>query len=295
MTIETPAETPAKTPAKLPVWKTARECYRLTFQHLGDLLRFSWPWLLLLIAVSGAIYWALYPAEVAAMAETGSGSNALWIASALISTAIGAAIAVPWHRLLLLGENQSLAGCLTFDARRRSYFIKAVATLALPIAPIVLAAFLIPEDTSAEASHLDFVRAAGFAMATIAAVMVINRLSLILPATALDDPNTGWQQAWRMTSRSTWRLFWLSLLVLAPIFVAVAVAFSLYPNEFLLLDSTTAPSRAAFAAANVVLELVSMLTGMLYVTFLSLAYRHFMSFPAPERAPDSNNATPPAP
>ena len=272
-------------PAKLPVWQTARECYRLTFRHLGDLLRFAWPWLLVLIALSGALYWALYPAEVAAMAETGSGSNALLITSALISTAIGAAIAVPWHRLLLLGENQSLAGCLTFDARRRSYFIKAVATLALPIAPIVLAAFLIPEDTSAEASQLDFLRAAGFAMATIAAVMVINRLSLILPATALDHAGVGWSKAWHMTRGNAWRLFWLSLLVLAPIFVAVAVAFSLYPNEFLLLDSTTAPSRAAFAAANVVLELASMLAGMLYVTFLSLAYRHFRGLPMPQSAP----------
>lgn len=281
----------SETPAKLPVWKTALECYRLTFRHLADLLRFAWPWLLLLIVVSGALYWTLYPAEVAAMAETGAGSNALWISSVLISTAIGAAIAVPWHRLLLLGEMQDLAGSLSFDTRRRSYFLNAIAVLALPVAPIVLAAFLIPVDSSAEGSLLDVFRAAGFGIATIAAVMVINRLSLILPARALDQLNAGWPQAWHITRSNTWRLFWLSLLVLFPVFAAIIFAFSLYPSEFSMLDSSAAPSRAAFTGANVVMDFVLMLTGMLYVTSLSLACRHFTGRPDPE----STNATRAAP
>ncbi len=143
----------SETPAKLPVWKTALECYRLTFRHLGDLLRFSWPWLLLLIALSGALYWGLYPAEQEALAKTGTGSNLLWIlTSALISTAIGAFIAVPWHRLLFLGEKQSLAGWhFVYDATAISSLCKAVAAFAADAAPSCAAHFsFFQQDTSDE-------------------------------------------------------------------------------------------------------------------------------------------------
>ena len=298
-----------ETPAKLPVWKTAAECYRLTFRHLGELLRFAWPWLLVLMAVSGALYWGLYPIEQKALAKTGSGSNVLWILTLLFSTVIGAFIAVPWHRLLLLGEKAGLTGSEHFSIRQRQYAVRAILLLLIPMLPIAALMYFYPASstdaaatTTGNADDVD-IGAMWLPMiyfgSIIALMALANRLSLILPATALGHTDKGWWKTWHMTQGNTWRLFWSSLIVFLPFVLAgIVAAFGDLFNEFAnpaeqikIAPVNELANRTSFTSWSVAWELAAMLFGMLYVTFLSLAYRHFTGLPVPE----SKNSIPRAP
>ncbi len=292
----------SETPAKLPVWKTATESFRLTFQHLGDLLRFAWPWLLLLIAVSCALYWGLYPVEKAALAETGSGSNLLWISTLFVSTMIGAFIAVPWHRMLLLGEKNDLSASGHFASRKWRYALRALLMIALPMLPILALIQFYPATSSEEAAttadSIDLVAMmlpVVYFGSFIALMVLVNRMSLILPATALDHNDVGWVETWSITRGNTWRLFWSSFIVSMPL-ILVAIGYVIHdlwvPVEPIkIAEVNEIANRTRFTLWSVGWELAAMLFGILYVTFLSLAYRHFTGLAAPE----STIATPAAP
>ncbi len=292
-------------PAKLPVWKTALECYRLTFRHLGDLLRFAWPWLLLLVAVSGALYWALYPLEKDALAKTGSGSNTLWFLTLLASTAIGAFIAVPWHRLLILGERPELAEALKLDNRHWLYLWRAFLLGVLPLAPLLLMLTLFHSglesavtESMTEAETTSLIATISGFLLFLLICLAAGRFSPILPATALAHNGVGWRNSWDMTRNNTWRLFWISLILSLPFVIAgiVAAGFDLNaelktPSEAIKAPVNEFAGRTSFTLWSVAMEFAGMLFGMLFVTFLSLAYRHFKRLAAPE----SKNSAPPAP
>jgi hypothetical protein len=263
---------------KLPIWPTAVDCYTLMWRHLRDLLRYAWPWFIALIAVSGALYWGFYPHERETITQTGAGSNTLWLSTVLASTAIGAAIAVPWHRLVLIGEQQSMAASLHLDLYKRQCLIGALALFLVPALPLLLIESLLPAAPASAAAEALSTR--DLALMVVGAVFflaipIINRLSLVLPASALHRDDVGWAATWRMTRGNTWRMFWASFVPMLPLIAAAIVAFSIYSGVTLIEDATVAPSRAAFTLSNVLWEVGAMLFGMLYVTFLSLAYRHF--------------------
>ncbi len=146
-----------------------------------------------------------------------------------VSTAIGAAIAVPWHRFCYLERTRALQTVFRSTHGGDPILSRRLPPWHFPSHQLCSRHSLFRKIRALRVRQLDFLRAAGFLMATIAAVMVINRLSLILPAAALDHAGVGWSKAWHMTRGNTWRLFWLSLLVLTPIFLSIIIGFALFP------------------------------------------------------------------
>ncbi|MEQ1673013.1 MAG: hypothetical protein ABL893_19350 [Hyphomicrobium sp.] len=277
---------------KLPVWKTIADVYIVTARHLGDLLRFSWPWLVVLIAVSMALYSAYYQSERALLAAGGTRSNLLWALMLATSTLIGALIAVPWHRRILLNEPQTLSQGLSLDARKVVYVVKAMAISASLVLPLIALMWAIPSETAGEAatkvepefSVFDLWPLIFF-ITFFAVIFALNRVSLILPATAVENRSVTLARAWRGSRGNTLRLGFVSIIAtFLPIIVPVQLIQLVAPALVSTLDANTAPNALSFATANTISELFTILFGMLFVTFLSLSYRHF--FGQPEAAHD---------
>lgn len=277
---------------KLPVWKTIVEVFAVTARHTGDLLRFAWPWLIVLIAVSLALYSAYFETERAQLAAGGSGSSSLWVLTLMVSTLIGALIAVPWHRRILLGEHQTLSKGLALDSRKLAYAVKTVAiiaTLALPLVPLVWTGSAEPASdvetqTATELFLAIFLPVLAF-VAFFAWVFVLNRVSLILPATAVGNGSVTLGSAWSATKGNTLRLALVSTIAtFLPLMLPLGLAYWLAPATAAALDASTAPNAIAFAVTNTINELLTIVFGMLFVTFLSLSYRHFFGNPLIDRS-----------
>lgn len=267
---------------KLPVWKTIADVYIVTARHLGDLIRIAWPWLVLLIALSAALYAAYYDTERAATTG-GTSSSMLWILTLTASTIIGALIAVPWHRSILLGEHQTLSHGLALDSRKFAYVAKAVAIIAsllLPLVAVTRTGSAEPESDAGTKAISEFSLAdfwpVLFFLLFFALIFALNRLSLILPATAVDNRDATLRTAWRATRGNTLRLAFVSVVAtFLPCLFPLGLGYLLAPAAIAALDANTAPNVIAFAVANTINEFLTILFGMLFVTFLSLAYRHF--------------------
>lgn len=267
---------PVETP-KLPVLATTRDVFAVTARHIGELFQFAWPWLLALIVISGAIYWSLYPIERQSMAENGTGSNTLWFTSLLASTVIGAMIAVPWHRRILIDEPQTLQSGLQFDSLKLSYAAKALQLmLAMAVPGMLMFSFMPPNETDADFSTQDAFWTIAIIAWLTALLFLLNRFSLALPATAVGDPNAGFADSWRASKGNTWRLALVSFLAtLLPFLLLFAALEHFMPEAMSHVVASEDTPRLSYTIANVFTEFVAILLGMLYVTFLSLAYRHF--------------------
>lgn len=89
-------------PQKLPFWRTVTAAYRLTLGHPLALLRACLPWLILLGMGTAAFDWFWdWPAKQA-KGSPGIGAS-LWV-HALFDTLCGGAMAVAWHRYVLMHE-----------------------------------------------------------------------------------------------------------------------------------------------------------------------------------------------
>jgi hypothetical protein len=101
---------------------------------------------------------------------------------------------------------------------------------------------------------------------SIAAALIIGRLSLVLTAIALGRTDIGLGDAWRATRGNTWRLFWGPIVRLLLLALPGLVVFMLARAD-----------RVVFAIAIAALELISILGGIVGVGFLSFAFRHFFA------------------
>jgi hypothetical protein len=270
----------ASAPPKLPVWKTALDCYRVTWRHLGDFFRFAWPWLLGLSTISGLLNWFFYPIVRQQIAESGNGAIAHVVLSLILSTAAGAMIAVPWHRLLLLAETPSTAQNFNIDAGKRRYFLMALALICILMIPAILGGYFAPQNSKPndpeKISDSDFA-AIMLSLATIIFAPWLSRLWLVLPGIAIGRRDARISNIWTTTRGNTWRIFWSGMLATFPLLFATgfAVYYTFSDIHGDLLASFPYRSKSEFTLNGVGTDLISITVGMLYVTFLSLAYRHF--------------------
>jgi hypothetical protein len=281
----TPME-PATKRIKLPFWKTVADSYRWGFGRLPEVVVRFWSVLLALTIVSLGLYWLVHPYETEA-GSLGSG----WISIIFIPFIGGiftAMIAVPWHSLVL--NDEPLAGQgLTFDTRVLSYATWGMAVMMPFLASFPLFTNAIPadlptgatDDTNAALATISFNMLAAAMVALIAGIYIFARLGIKVVATALRDPNGSLGVIWQNTSWSFWRLFWGPIITCLPMIAAIW----LLPDVAFVPDGGTPPSRFSYAATNAAVGLVCTVFGLAPLTFLSLAYRHFMMSPAERTAP----------
>src|SRR5262249_13107647 len=129
-------------PAKLPLWRTIGQAYAIWFGNLGELVRMSWLWLILMAPILAALMWWQVPvmtsvmeAARAARPDPTPGVTLLTqILNSVVLLPILSSIAVAWHRLLLRGEHVG-GGYLRFDGVVLGYGIMFLLIGLLPSVP----------------------------------------------------------------------------------------------------------------------------------------------------------------
>jgi hypothetical protein len=245
--------------AKLPAGRLARHSYLDTLANARGLVRVGGPWLLLA--------WALL-----LLARSGP---AIFEAAANLAITLGvAAIAVAWHRHILLGEPLT-SRMAPVDIRVARYFMLTVLlAIALTVLPL-LALMLLGGGTLFGGGEEAAAPETGIALLLVpilvlACLYAALRVQLVFPATAVEDTGTGFARSWAQTSGNGWRLLGGFLLVSLP---AAAAAIGLA----LLLG------RLADATGSVVLTALADLAALanpwvqapLIASFLSYAYLWF--------------------
>lgn len=234
---------------RLPAARLARHAYLDTLANLQGLVRIGVPWLLL--------SWAML-----LLARTGP---SLFEALANLAVTLGvAAIAVAWHRHILLSEPLS-ARMAPLDARVARYFaLTVLIAVAMGVLPL-LAIFTLSGGTGAPAvGSASLILVPAFLIACLYAAL---RLQLVFPATAIGDQAMGFGRSWALTRGNGWRLFLGFLLVTMPV-AGLAIALSL------LLGAATDATGSVFllALTDLAAVLNAWLQAPLIASFLSYVY-----------------------
>jgi hypothetical protein len=278
---------------KLPFWRTVGESYRWGFGRVPEVIARYWPVLLAQAAVSLLLDWVAAhatPEDGLVNLATPNFSDIFgepnlvvgiisW-GSIFISAIFAAVIAVPWHGLVLRGQPLSGSG-LTIDWRIIGYATWGFGITLPFLTCIPLLAFGIAQLTSepgTEVVHKNDAWAIFYAgwLALFVGIVTFTRLGIKVVAAGLRDPNGSLPAVWRGTKWSYWRIFWGSTLTLLP-----EILFSFFAIYHGAVDAVEEmwPSTAIWKAT---VTIITAILGLVPLTFLSLAYRHFVMTP-PER------------
>lgn len=265
---------PTAPPERLPVLRLVRHAYLGVIGNWRGLVQIGAPWLVL--------PWVLHAI----------GGTPLALLGDLTLTAGLAAIAVAWHRHLLLGE--PLGGRFApFRAEVARYLAYTVViVLLLGVASVLLTVVvavpgvLLGLTAGPDAEGLGGSWIALGILVGAASLLVAMRFQLVLPAAAMGEPRVTLAASWHATRGNGWRLLAGFMLVTLPVSLAgVAAALGLLAlaeaTGSLVLGwlARLAPIAAAWVQAP------------LLAGFLSYAYLFFTqtgASPSPMRAGDGS-------
>ena len=286
---------------KLPVWRTVRACYATGLQNLRQLVRISWLWLLIMVPIYATVHWlvsTVWATDAILMMPLWVGEIVLRL-PVVVELPFLASIAVAWHRLVLRHECISASAYLRLDAPVWLYALCSLGFLALTIGPVMCAPDLAGQLTgmtphfdvsilswdAALLSLLIFLALLGLAL--VASILLLPRLSLVLPALALGERLSLWD-AWVATRSNTLRLAlatglcmlpaqFLMLLMLLPSWLLQTP----FPQSTDMQAETTGPSLIEQILDSIgyaiFASLAYALLAILAVTLLSLTYRFFVA------------------
>lgn len=289
-------------PRRLPFWRTLIDAHVETIENFPELSRLAWPWMAALMVVMAGLHWILWPIEQH-IAESGrAGSYSALILPTLLPLLLGAFVAVPWHRAVLRGEALDSTSGFRLTPISLRYFAWAVWLAMFWLVPIIIIYALTdlalvtegagatgesstaladrPVDTAvADADTPTAGRAWLFPFYLLAWIVVAfvgplalllyipTRLTLILPAIALDQPLADTGTIWRATRGNFWRLYFGSGLTLS-------IPMTLYFLQYAIEGEPQ--TRHAYVASHVTSDAIFFITGMIAITYLSLAYRYLV-------------------
>jgi len=197
---------------KLPAWRTVRSCYATVRQNLGQLVRISWLWFLVMVPVYAATHWLV--SNVWAL--PGIQTMPRWVhvivvvLPLVVELPFLASIAVAWHRLVLRHEHVSAPAYLRLDTSVWLYVLCSLGFLAVTIGLVLCALPLVGHEL------LFFpVVTALIVLSLAVTVFILPRLSLVLPAIALGERLFLWD-AWLATRGNTLRLALATCLCMLP-------------------------------------------------------------------------------
>lgn len=238
---------------KLPAGRLARHAYLDVLGNLQGLLRVGGLWL--------TLSWALM--------MLGRGVPLLGLAADLAVALGAAAVAVAWHRRILVAE--VVAGRMApVDRRVVRYFVLTVMLAFLVgVLPLMfLLAMMGPGAEGAQATPGFGALLAPVLMVTC--VYVAMRLQLVFPATAIDDRAITPSRSWAITRGNGWRL------VLGFFLATLPVALTLLALAFLLAWAASATGSIALTAlADLAAVGNAWIQAPLIAAFLSFAYLFF--------------------
>ncbi|UES48870.1 4-hydroxy-3-methylbut-2-en-1-yl diphosphate synthase [Roseibium aggregatum] len=183
----------------------------LAQHNFGTLLKTGWAYILLLVALNFAIGGSLMPESgfktVSYMTEpvAAADEGALRALAAIANLLVGFSIAIAYVRRILIDARDFP---VTFGARNiRVILNQIVLSLigALSLIPLVIVSLLLAAVTAGIGLLLLF-------LAPFLALMVVQRFSVVLPASAVDDPLTL-RESWRATSGLGWAMAFAALVM----------------------------------------------------------------------------------
>ncbi|UFI04041.1 4-hydroxy-3-methylbut-2-en-1-yl diphosphate synthase [Labrenzia sp. ac12] len=183
----------------------------LAQHNFGTLLKTGWAYILLLVALNFAIGGSLMPESgfktVSYMTEpvAAADEGALRALAAIANLLVGFSIAIAYVRRILIDARDFP---VTFGARNiRVILNQIVLSLigALSLIPLVIVSLLLATVTAGIGLLLLF-------LAPFVALMVVQRFSVVLPASAVDDPLTL-KESWRATSGLGWAMAFAALVM----------------------------------------------------------------------------------
>jgi hypothetical protein len=275
------SEAPASRSFKMPVWKTAGAAYVAVLREFGMLVRAAWFWLIVATPIMFLIYWLVAPYEpgIRAPSTWDAGTifgdtSGTW--TTLLELVVSSSIAVAWHRRLLRGKPVASPAYFRLDAVVLSFWLTSV-LIALPsLIPIQADLFVISAFPSAAVddnhtitlTELIIVFAVGVMMlaALILWLFLIPRLSIVLPAKALEIPDVTMRKVWHATRGQTWRLACANFLTLLPLLLTEAI-YVLWLGDV--------DDRIILASGRALNFFVTTLVGIVVTSYNALAYRHF--------------------
>jgi hypothetical protein len=238
----------SQVPARLPLWPTVGRAYALWVRNLPELVRISWLWLLLTGAVVAVLLSATLPEGVVAD-----------FVSDMVMLPASASVAIAWHRLLLTDERVGRGTYLRFDRTVVGYSVLVFLILMLPSYVHWSVKGLIGTGDGGTLTL-------PWLIMWLLVCFYSTRLTLALPAMALGRRDVTLGTAWRIGRHNTWRLAVGYFLCTVPWIVAL-VGLTTW------IDSVLGSN--VVAALDQMLDLAEIPCGMISVSFLSLAYRHF--------------------
>lgn len=262
--------------AKLPFWRTIKNAYILTLGNLGTLLGFAAKPLALLIPLTFAYNWYTLPILKTIMGDPTNAPPSDMAMLAYLnlpflaaSYAIVSPAAVDWLRFLLRNEGPPAAP----DANGR--LVRFAATyvgmsLAM-LAPSTLQQVLAP-NLGANPSGLLILAYIASGLLGLVTVVLFYRLSVVLPAIAVDSPDQTLAGAFRASRSHTIRMVFGNLFSIALLTIPGVLIF-FFISRYL----DTVPGALLQTATN----LLGYAGLAVSWTFMALAYRHFYELTKP--------------
>lgn len=254
---------------KLPVGAAFGHVLRSTLNNIGFAWHLSWPWLLVILPMN--IFAGLYGMTESVTSETISpGAMVISLAIGLMSMFAFASIAVSWHRYILLDEVPKGWARLRADNVVWRYFGNTLLIFLILFAglvPVVLLAAVF----NAVLGNMGAIFAVPLYFAGVLySLAVFYRLSVKLPAIALERRDFLLRDAWVVTDGNNWPLIGLALLF----FISV-VALALLVAAASWVIAQTGVSFLLFVSMAVQITLNWIVT-IMGVTLLTSLYGFFV-------------------
>ena len=171
------------------------------------------------------------------------------------------AIAVGWHRYLLRNEAPVQSSGFGFDHVTKTYAVAALIIGVIGHIPTAL-----QQLTAGGTSDLQKTLQVIALIGVYVALGITSRLSIALPAIAVEGPGAKLSEAWKATRGNTIRLFFGLMLSVLPM---IATSFL----SFFLLGSRQ--DRMVYALVASLTGIASLLLLTIGVGYWSFAWRHF--------------------
>ncbi|OMH39454.1 glycerophosphoryl diester phosphodiesterase membrane domain-containing protein [Motiliproteus sp. MSK22-1] len=248
---------------KLPVFQTVKVAYQSLLENSSTAVKLCWSWFIVYYSFSAAVgYYALVEQQPL-YAQTSS------IAKVLVT----AAIAVAWHRFIILKEQPRGLGA-PLNRPVIAYLSIMIFATFIIMGPAIAANYFLSTSNR-------FVRFVGnpiiimgfLAIVSIITAVALYRFTLILPAIAIDSKKFKAKESWRLTQKNTGRLLAGGLLSFIPISVII---YALGMIPYLLTGIENPTLLAVFwnllSVIKVILEFSQII---LIAAFLSFSYLFF--------------------